>query len=286
MVTIWDEYVTAWLSDAVANLSAQEPAPRIIVVDNASSVALPELAGIEVVRSAQRLSRGAARDLGLAHVTTPYVVMWDADDVMPPGTLAFLEQAIAADPRLVAYGMAIVEHPSGRRHRWPRRWIATLVRWPRAFAVLHALWSIYPTTGSTIMRTDAVRAAGGYGDHDTGEDWLLGVSLAFRGRLGWSERTGRVYRLHDRSNWSRHANDIGYQMSHARAVRGRIRSERALPTWMLPAIALGQVAAILAHTAASASRRALRDSGVAPARADREGHEPERNDQPGHEQQR
>jgi glycosyltransferase involved in cell wall biosynthesis len=264
VVTIWDEYVTAWLSDAVANLSAQEPAPRIIVVDNASTVALPKLPAIEVVRSARRLSRGGARDLGLAHVTTPYVVMWDADDVMPPGTLGFLEQAIAADSRLVAYGTAIVEHPTGRRHRWPRRWIGTLVMWPRAFAVLHAVWSIYPTTGSTIMRTDAVRAAGGYGDNDTGEDWLLGVSLAFRGRLGWSERTGRVYRLHDRSNWSRHATDVGYQMSHARAVRNRIRADRAIPAWVLPPIALGQVAAIIAHTAASATRGALRDSGLRP----------------------
>jgi glycosyltransferase involved in cell wall biosynthesis len=261
VVTIWDDYVTAWLADAVTNLSAQDPAPRILVVDNASNVALPELPGVEVVRSARRLSRGAARDLGLAHVTTRYVVMWDADDVMPPGTLDFLERAIAADPRLVAYGTAIVEHPTGRRHRWPRRWIATLVRWPRSFAILHSIWSIYPTTGSTIMRTEVARAAGGYGDNDTGEDWLLGVSLAFRGRLGWSERIGRVYRLHDRSNWSRHATDVGYQTGHARAVRDRIRADRAIPAWarlLLPVIALGQFLAILAHTAASVVRCVMR----------------------------
>lgn len=265
MVTIWDEYVTSWLADTVANLSVQAPAPTIIVVDNASKIEVPEPPGVKVVRSAQRLSRGAARDLGLSQVTTPYVLMWDADDVMPSGTVRFLEEAMAGDPKLVAYGMAIVEDQTGLRHRWPRRWIATLVRWPRLFAIVHAVWSTYPTTGSTIMRTDVARAAGGYGDNDTGEDWLLGVSLAFRGRVGWSERTGRVYRLHDRSNWSRHATDVGYQLSHARAVRDRLRADRAMPAWvvpLLPGIALGQAAAILAHTAVSMTRQALRRSGV------------------------
>jgi glycosyltransferase involved in cell wall biosynthesis len=258
VMPIWDEYVTDWLGRAVADLSAQQPRPQIIVVDNASEVAVPALAGVTVVRSSQRLTRGAARNLGLAHVATPYVVMWDADDTMPSGTVAFLEHAIASDPRLVAYAMGIIEHPSGARHRWPRRWIGTLVRAPRLCAFLHCVWSVYPTTGSTIMRTDLVRAAGGYGDTDTGEDWLLGVSLVYRGRLGWSERPGRVYRRHERSNWARNETNVRYQLSHARAVRDRVRADRGTPAWarrLVPMIQICQYAAIGGHTTLAAARR-------------------------------
>ena len=132
---------------------------------------------------------------------------------------------------------------------------------PRVFALLHCIWSMYPTTGATIMRSEAVRSAGGYGDADTGEDWFLGVSLAFRGRLGWSERPGRVYRVHGRSNWARHEADVSYQLQHARVVRDRVRSDTGIPGWArksLALIALGQYGAIAAHAIVVAIRRMRR----------------------------
>src|SRR5215213_3907858 len=123
LVPVWDEYVR-WLEQAVVSLTGQNVATRIVVVDNASEVKLPDLPGVSVVTSSRRLTLGAARNVGLAQATTPYVVAWDADDTMLPGTLGFLEDAMTADPLLAAYGTAIVEEPSGRRHRWPRPWIA------------------------------------------------------------------------------------------------------------------------------------------------------------------
>lgn len=257
VLPVWDEYVTDWLDRALESVRDQDSAPAIVVVDNASEVAVPVSEGTEVVRSDQRLTRGAARDLGLAHVKTPFVVMWDADDVLLPGTLSFLERAIGSDPRLVAFSAAVVEHASGVRHRWPRRKTLRLLSSPRLFALLHSTWSLYPTTGATIMRTDAVRSAGGFGDAETGEDWFLGVSLAFRGRFGWSERPGRVYRVHARSNWARHEADLGYQLEHARTVRERIRSDTGIPRWarsLLPLIQFGQYVAIAGHAAVVAYR--------------------------------
>src|SRR5205085_684402 len=124
-----------------------------------------------------------------------------------------------------------IEHASGERHRWPRPWISALARFPKLFAFLHSVWSLFPAAGATIMRTDWVRDAGGYGDVDTGEDWLLGVSLAFRGPIGWTEQVGRVYRRHAESNWARHAANLGYQLRHARAVRERLRADAGLPGW-------------------------------------------------------
>jgi glycosyltransferase involved in cell wall biosynthesis len=258
VLVIWDEYVK-WLGSAVADLRAQNLDAQIVVVDNASTVELPALPHVRVTRTPARLTRGAARDFGLLHVTTPYVVMWDVDDTMLPGTLSFLEHAIGSDRRLVAFATAVIEHASGRRHRWPRRWIAVLVRAPGLLAFVQCVWSVFPTTGATIMRADLVRSAGGYGDHSSGEDWYLGVSLAFRGRIGWSERPGRVYRVHERSNWARHATDLRYQLNHALAVRERIRTDPGVARWAksaLPLIALSQYLAVAAHLALAGARSA------------------------------
>jgi glycosyltransferase involved in cell wall biosynthesis len=257
VIPVWDRYVGFALDEALPSLRAQEVQARILLVDNASDVPLPNVEGVDLVRSSQRLSLGSARNLGLSHVHTPYVVLWDADDVMPPGTLAMLESGIESDHDLAAFATAVVE-TTGLRHRWPRRWVGRLMRVPALFSLLHCMWSILPTTGSTIMRTDLLRAGGGYGEDESGDDWVAGVSLVFRGRIRWSERPGRVYRVHDASVWARHMS-ARHQVVHAREVRDRIRADAAIPEWVrviLPLIWLGQYAAIAAHALLVAARKA------------------------------
>ena len=266
VIPVWDDYVSERLEQALQSVRAQQtPPPPVVVVDNASAVPLPTLAGAWVLRAPVRLMLGAARNLGLTQVDTPYVVFWDADDVMLDGTLSLLEAAISADPTVVAVGAAVLEEPSGQRHRWPRRWIKRLVHSRQRFALLNAIWSLYPSTGSTIMRTDAVRAAGGFGDADSGEDWCLGVSLAFRGRIGWSERPGRLYRVHPGSTLAQHMapDDM---LRHARVVRERIRTDPGIPEWArrsLPLLWVGQRAAIAAHRALERLRKKHQLSGSA-----------------------
>jgi glycosyltransferase involved in cell wall biosynthesis len=249
VVPVWDDYVGDPLLRAVDSLRGDNGAARIVLVDNASRVPVPKLDGTEIVRSPSRLSLGAARNLGIANVTTPYVVVWDADDVMLPGTLQALEHAIESDPKLAAFGAAILEDPAGARHRWPRRWIAVLVRAPRAFALINCAWSVFPTTGATIMRTELVRDAGGYSDSDSGDDWSLGAALGFRGRFGWSERPGRVYLLHHQSIWARHMS-ARHQLEHARAIRSRLRADAAVGRHvklMLPLLGVAQRLAVGLH---------------------------------------
>jgi hypothetical protein len=116
---------------------------------------------------------------------------------------------------------------------------------------------MYPTTGAAIMRTDFVRAAGGFGEAGSGEDWCLGVSLAFRGRIGWSEVPGRVYRLHQGSMRVRHTT-LRQLRQKARRVRARIQTDSGIPGWvrhMLPLIALAQDAAIAGHAVLMVGRR-------------------------------
>ena len=257
VIAVWDDYAGARLDEAIASILAQDVPARLLVVDNASAVPVTVAADAELVRTSQRLSLGAARNFGLERVRTPYAMVWDADDTMFPATLGRLEAALDADPALVAYGAAIVEDPTGLRHRWPRAWIARLAARPGLFAVAHSVWSLFPTTGATIMRTQAARDAGGYGSGDSGEDWVLGVSLVFRGRVGWSEQPGRLYRLHRTSVWAGHA-DVAHQLLHAREVRRRIWSDKEIPSAVrasVPLLALAQYAAIVLHVGVDVRRR-------------------------------
>ncbi len=113
MIPVWDDYVAAFAAGALVSLTRQESPMQLIVVDNASAVALPQLGECtEVVRSDRRLSLGAARNLGLTRVQTPYVLFWDADDTMLPRTLPFLEAGIEADQRLAAFGGQSSKRPA------------------------------------------------------------------------------------------------------------------------------------------------------------------------------
>lgn len=259
VIPVWDGYAGPRLSVAVASIGTQDRAARIILVDNASVVPLPRLEGVDVIVSPLRVSLGAARNLGLAQVETDNVIVWDADDVMPPGTLAFLEDALTRRPSLVAYGAAIIEEPSGQRHRWPRRWLGRVVNRPRLLAAINAVWSTYPTTGATIMRTAVVRACGGYSDAESGDDWCLGAALLFHGRVGWSERPGRHYLQHEGSIWSTYGGPAN-QLRHAATVRRRLAGDPELSASaraLLPLLGLAQRAAVAGHLLAVALRRAL-----------------------------
>ncbi len=255
IVAVWDEYVSFALEDALPSLQAQDVPARILVVDTASAVPIPNIEGVDVVRSERRLPLGGARNFGLEHARTPYVIFWDADDAMLPGTLSLLQEGIERSPDVAAFAAGIIE-TTGVRHRWPRRWVHPLSRLPTLFSFLHCIWSLVPSTGSTIIRADLLRAGGGFGEEHSGDDWIAGVSLVFRGRIGWSTRPGRVYRVHDASVWARHMS-VRHQVVHARRVRTRIRTDPGIPRWArcaLPLIQLGQYAAIAVHAVMAAVR--------------------------------
>ena len=247
VVPAWGWYARDPLDKVLVSLRSQQGEVRILIVDNASDAAVEPRDGVEILRSEKRVTLGAARNLGLAHVDSEFVVFWDADDVMLAGTLRFLCQRLASHPDYVAWGLSIIEAETGQRHRWPRRCVSRLHRFPRLFAFLNCIWAMYPTTGTTLMRTDAVKATGGFADTDSGDDWALGASLLFRGRVGWDERPGRLYSSTPDSIWARHSTPR-HLMAHAASVRRRTRADQAVPRWAkvaLPVIALAQLLAIL-----------------------------------------
>jgi glycosyltransferase involved in cell wall biosynthesis len=224
VIPVWDDYVR-WLPEAVESVLAQGVAEQMIVVDNASAVAVPQLPGTTVVRAPQRLSTGSARNLGLEAVRTPLVVFLDADDLMLPGALEALVAGLTTRPDAVALGMARIDADTGERHRSPRKIAPILARWPRLFALANSIWSLVPTQGTMVMRTDIVRAAGGYGDRSQGEDWVLGAALSWRGAVAFDEHIALVYRWRDDSPGQSQARLT--LRANARCVRERLRMNTA-----------------------------------------------------------
>jgi hypothetical protein len=259
VIPVWDGYVELRFKEALTSIAAQDVPAAVIVVDNASHVPLPDVGNARVVRSPQRVTLGAARNLGLGEVRTENVIFADADDLLLPGTIARLEQGIDSEPRLVAFAMAFVDADTGRRHRWPHRWIAKLVRYPRLLALMNAVWAVYPITGPVAVRTEMARAVGGHAEVDNGDARCLGAALLFRGPVGWMEQPGCVYHQRPGSNLDRHQS-VAAQLERSATVRERLLADPGAPAWTrraMPLLALAQSAAVYAYTALAAARRTV-----------------------------
>ena len=244
VVPVWDRYCT-FLGESVESALSQDGVDvRVVVVDNASASPLPELpSGTVVVRSPVRLSVGAARNLALQEVDTPYVSFLDADDVLLPGALAWLANRLEAEPRIVTCGGRFVawDPGSGERkvvRRAPTPAALTVSQFPRMFALANLVYNTFPVVGC-VHRTGAVLDAGGFGDGSVGEDWILGALLAWRGRIELHERQTFLRRVHHGSLWYR-PHPPQALLERSALLRERAASDDAVPGWakaLLPAVA-------------------------------------------------
>ena len=107
-----------------------------------------------------------------------------------------------------------------------------------------------------MMRTEPARECG-FADANSGEDWVLSVSLAYRGRVVLDPTPGLLYRRHDTSLLAT-GTSYSQLLRNAAAVRERVRHDRGIPRWakgLLPITALLQFAAIYGvHPLADAAR--------------------------------
>lgn len=234
VLPVWGDYVE-YLPGAVAEARAQEgAATMVIIIDNASDRPMPHLGpDVDVIRAPERLTVGAARNLGLARVTTPYVTFYDVDDGLLPGTWRFLLDRLERRPELVlATTGAVKRNDSGetwRRHI-PRS-AYLLARVPKAMALLNVWFNVLMTNAGTVMRTDVVRRAGGFGDSNFGEDWSLSTVMAVEGPIEIHARPGFYWHIHGGSLWHR-PQPVGEVLDAAEAVRARLRRHPATPWWV------------------------------------------------------
>jgi glycosyltransferase involved in cell wall biosynthesis len=183
-------------------IEREQLATALVVVDNASQepLELPETA--QRVTLATRLTVGAARNAGLKHVDTPYVVFADADDEVAPGSLPRSLALLERNPRAAGViGRSLVDEGGVDVHRGIRP--TTRYRYASRFApgLVPLLWlaGYQGSITSTVLRTQAVRDAGGFADANTAEDWHLAARLARRGGFVCIDDPVRIYHRHGRA---------------------------------------------------------------------------------------
>jgi GT2 family glycosyltransferase len=168
----------------LAHLTALRSRPRIVVVDNASTdgtVAAVRRAfpDVEVVPLARNRG-GAGRNVGAAHVTTPYVAFADDDSWWAPGSLERAADLLDRHPRLAVVNAHILVNEEQRNDPMCLEMAQSPL--PRAPGQPgHALLSFIAC--AVVMRRSAFLDVGGYRDDLMvgGEEEVLGWDLAAAG---------------------------------------------------------------------------------------------------------
>lgn len=196
------------------------PVAAVVVVDDASPVAVtvPDRTGhgapVQLVRRTTRGGPGAARDTGLAAVTTPLVAFVDADCVPVPGWLDRLlphlgdpEVAVVA-PRIVPAEPDGVAGPLARYER-----VRSALDMGTEPARVRARSRVsYVPSAALLARVDDLRAIGGFDAAlHVGEDVDLVWRLDEEGRTVRYEPSATVAHRHRTSlrPWARRRFDYG-----------------------------------------------------------------------------
>ena len=184
-----------FLAEAIASALEQEGGPpAVAVVDDGSTdpatiealERLPE--GVELISQANA-GPAAARNAGIRAGDSPYLLMLDADDRLPPGTIAALQEALEADPD-AGYAYGTMRHFG--------EWTGEVV-FPDfdPFRLLYR--GIVGWIG--LVRRSCWEEVGGYDEELGGmEDWNLTLAALERGWHGRKlDRVVLEYRKHE---WS------------------------------------------------------------------------------------
>ena len=188
-----------FLPQALAAIGAEE-ATEVVVVDDGSddpaTLSLLDALAKTQVRVLHQRNAGpaAARMAGVAATGAPYVLPLDADDLLGPGSVAALADALDTHPEAgVAWGDHELFRPSGAR---------LLARGPDALDP----WLITYVNElplSALFRREILLEAGGYQLREGYEDWDLWMALAERGVRGIHvARLVERHREHGARRWS------------------------------------------------------------------------------------
>jgi succinoglycan biosynthesis protein ExoO len=187
---------------------------EVIVSDDGSTEPVAErLASVRderlrIIRSERNRGIAAARNVALAAATAPFVAQLDHDDFWREDHLEWVLPALDEAGVGLAYANAeIIGHPEGLD-----RWIAArtpddeLPGWlsDRSIHPVNDLSTLYAGNPipalSVVMRTEAVRAVGGYPRGiDIATDYALYIRLRRAGwRFAYIDRPSAVYRWPER----------------------------------------------------------------------------------------
>jgi glycosyltransferase involved in cell wall biosynthesis len=203
----------------------------VVIDDGSDSVATLEVlervkaTGTRVIHQENR-GLSAARIRGVVESTAPYVQPLDADDLLPPGSLAKLADVLDEDPRL---GMVWGDHQTFGEVEFRQRRAETLDPW----AITHV-----NRLTEGLIRREALFDADGWELSVGYEDWDLYMGLAEKGWKGRRiDAVTYLYRISSSrmlGSARSHHDDLYAQMRerHRRLFRARttnwLRSESPL----------------------------------------------------------
>jgi mycofactocin glycosyltransferase len=240
---------------------------RTIVVDDASTPPVGEVAGATVLRLDVNVGPGEARNAGLAHVVTPLVVFLDDDVVTAdPGWLAPL-LAHLADPKVALVAPRVMGAPGdGLLARYEERH-SPLDLGTEPARIAAGTRVSYVPAAALVCRTDVVRAVGGFATElRVGEDVDLVWRLADAGyRCRYEPAVVVGHR--PRSTWAGWWRQrVGYGRSAAPLARrhhGALAPVRtsgwSIAVWALAAARRPWLALAVAAGTVGALHRKLRD---------------------------
>jgi mycofactocin system glycosyltransferase len=185
--------------DPASVLASVGPLRRVVVVDDGSDPPLSAPPGVDLIRRPRSGGPGAARNAGLARVTTPLVAFVDSDCEAAPGWLEPLvahfadDRVAAAAPRIL--GPSDVGAGVLARYESVR---SPLDLGPEPGPIRAGTRVAYVPAAALVVRVDAARAVAGFDETlHVGED----VDFVWRlGEAGWRLRyePAAVVRHHHR----------------------------------------------------------------------------------------
>ena len=228
----------ALLLETLTSVFAQShPAHEVLVVDDGSTddtgrlLAPFEAAGRLRVLAQAGAGTAAARNTGVRHATGDFLALLDHDDVWPADKLEWQVDQLSSHPDAVLVYGYMESFGLEQSHRWPDT-IGPAGDVRRAFRRKN--WIRSP--GQTLIRTDAVRAAGGFDAAVAGaDDWDLYLRLADQGSFAYAHRLALRYRVH-RGNQSRQAWTLfrrAWQVHNRHAGAVPPHAPRAAVSWLL-----------------------------------------------------
>lgn len=181
--------------ETVDSIDEVEPIEVVIVDDGSSDAAtisvladLERRDGVRVVRHAVNRGVAAAMNTGLKAATTPYVFIIGADDLVEPGALAALADALDVNPDAVAAWGTYELFGARSGFRATPAWDPWRVTY-------NNYW-----TGVAMVRRAAILELGGFSERSRYEDWDMWMTVAQAGRSGVViDRPMFRYRFHQQS---------------------------------------------------------------------------------------